>query len=312
MTRLLTYESRKTQIALKLAEAVKHRLSVFWIRADRFANFAADYAQILKELDSESPQQTLTLSDDSSNVLETTRRRLEADPDRWLLILDNADDMDAFLGRNPNPDDNQGLSISQFLPRHGRMLITTRDRRFQGTVAAASNGMKIDSMTEEEATKLLLASIPGYLMREDWQSPNHAQELVRELGYLPLAIAQAAANIVEQQLTLDEYVSFFQNKKERMGLMEAPAHDFQTTDPRNASQSVNVTWQISFDVLVEKHPLSAKLLMYIGCLLAKHPQISHQAASRVLRPDRTGIYTAHEEALESFPARRGRKHIWHD
>jgi tetratricopeptide (TPR) repeat protein len=256
---------RKTQIALKFAETVRHRLSVFWIRADRFANFAADYAQILEELGGVRPQQAC-LDDNSSNVLETTRRRLEEEPDRWLLILDNADDMDAFLGRNVNRNENQGLSISQFLPRQGRMLITTRDRRFQGTVGAASDGLKVDSMSEKEATELLLGSIPGYLMREHSNTMSQAQQLVQDLGCLPLAIAQAAANIVEQQLTLDEYVSFFQNKKQRMGLMEAPAHDFQTTDPRNASQSVNITWQISFDVLVEKYPLSAVLLTYIGCL----------------------------------------------
>jgi hypothetical protein len=238
---------------------------VFWIRADRFANFAADYAQILNELGGVLPQQARS-DDDSSNVLETTRRRLEEDSNQWLLILDNADDMDAFLGRDVNRNENQGLSISQFLPRKGRMLITTRDRRFQGTVGAASDGLKVDSMSEKEATELLLASIPGYLMREHTNTMSQAQQLVQELGCLPLAIAQAAANIVEQQLTLDEYVSFFQNKKQRMGLMEAPAHDFRTTDPRNASQSVNITWQISLDVLVEKHPLSAVLLTYIGCL----------------------------------------------
>ncbi|PVH95139.1 hypothetical protein DM02DRAFT_691373 [Periconia macrospinosa] len=255
----------KTQIALKFAETVRHRLSVFWIRADRFANFAADYAQILKELGGVLPQQARS-DDDSSNVLETTRRILEEESDRWLLILDNADDMDAFLGRHVNPNEDNGLSISQFLPRQGRMLITTRDRRFQGTVGAASDGLKVDSMSEKEATELLLACIPGYLIREHSNTISQAQQLVQDLGCLPLAIAQAAANIVEQQLTLDEYVSFFQNKKQRMGLMEAPAHDFQTTDPRNASQSVNITWQISFDVLVEKHPLSAVLITYIGCL----------------------------------------------
>jgi len=93
-----------------------------------------------------------------------------------------------------------------------------------------------------------------------------AKQLIEELGYLPLAIAQAAANILEQQLTLSEYVSFYHDKKQRMGLMRAPAHDFQTTDPRNASQSINITWQISFDVLREKNPLSAIFLTYMGCL----------------------------------------------
>ncbi|KAF2623203.1 hypothetical protein BU25DRAFT_414482 [Macroventuria anomochaeta] len=255
----------KTQIALRFAEIVRHRLSVFWIRADRFANFAADYAQILKELSGALPEQ-MHSAVDSSNILEITRRKLEDSSDSWLLILDNADDMDAFLGRDINCDDSQGLSIGQFLPRHGRMLITTRDRRFQGTVGAASDGLKVECMSKEEATALLLASIPRHLILDHSDSEMKAQHLVQELGCLPLAIAQAAANIVDQQLNFDDYVSFFQSKRQRMELMGAPARDFQTTDPRNAKQSVNITWQISFDVLIEKHPLSATLLTYIGCL----------------------------------------------
>ncbi|RDW56410.1 hypothetical protein BP6252_14164 [Coleophoma cylindrospora] len=253
----------KTQIALKFAQSMRHRLSVLWVRADQFTNFAADYFQILKEIDPDSAGKYQNA--DLDEMLQQTRRKLESTPDEWLLILDNADDLDAFLGRSTSRDSNLDFSISTYLPRHGRLLITTRDRRFQGTVAAAADGMLVGPMSEDEAVDLLLQSIPQYLIRNQQGSIAEAQQLVEELDYLPLAIAQAAANILEQQLTLAEYVSFYQDKKQRMGLMQTPAHDFQTTDPRNASQSVNVTWQISFDILKEHHPLSAKLLIYIGC-----------------------------------------------
>jgi len=255
--------SRKTQIALKFAQSMRHRLSVFWIRADQFTNFAADYFQILKEIDPDSAVEYQNA--DLQDMLQQTRRKLESTPDDWLLILDNADDLDAFLGRSTPANAKEDLSISTFLPRHGRLLITTRDRRFQGTVAAAADGMLVGPMSKDEAVDLLLRSIPEYLIRDQHGSIAEAQQLVKELDFLPLAIAQAAANILEQQLTLAEYVSFYQDKKQRMGLMQTPAHDFQTTDPRNASQSVNVTWQMSFDVLKELHPLSATLLTYIGC-----------------------------------------------
>jgi hypothetical protein len=254
---------RKTQIALKFAQSMRNRLSVFWIRADRFTNFAADYVQILKEVDPDSVVQYQNA--DLHDILQQIRRKLESTPDEWLLILDNADDLDAFLGRSTSGNTNEIFSISTFLPRHGRLLITTRDRRFQGTVAAAADGMIVGPMSEDEAVDLLLQSIPGHLIRDQHGSIAEAQQLVEVLDNLPLAIAQAAANILEQQLTLAEYVSFYQDKKQRMGLMQTPAHDFQTTDPRNASQSVNVTWQISFDILKEQHPLSATLLIYIGC-----------------------------------------------
>jgi len=255
---------RKTQIALSFAQTMRHRLSVFWIRADSFAKFATDYTQVLNEIDPASAGGHS--NEDISLVLDKTRRKLEEIPHEWLLILDNANDLDGFLGRVPSSRGNdEEMSIARFLPRHGRMLITTRDRRFQGTVAAANDGMKVEIMTEEESKQLLIGSVPGYLIQEGSDTMNQAIQLIEELGYLPLAIAQAAANILEQQLTLAEYVSFYEDKKERMGLMQVPAYDFQTTDPPNASQSVNITWNISFDVLKEKHPLSAIFLTYIGC-----------------------------------------------
>jgi hypothetical protein len=130
--------------------------------------------------------------------------------------------------------------------------------------------MRVDPMDENTAQDLLIASVPGYLIRNTSESVDQAKQLVTELGFLPLAIAQAAANILEQQLTLAEYVCFYNDKKHRMGLMQTAAHDFQSTDPWNASQSVHVTWQISFDALKDKFPLSATFLSYVGCFHGQH------------------------------------------
>lgn len=224
----------------------------------------ADYAQILAELDPASVG-TINPKDDIAVQLNKTRRKLEEHSDEWLLIIDNADDADEFYGGTELPGGSDGLFMGKFLPRHGRMLITRRDRRFQGSVAAADNGVKVEEMTEKEALNLLIGSVPGYLVEERSDAANHAKQLIEELGYLPLAIAQAAANILEQQLSLSEYVSLYQEKKQRADLMQTPARDFQTTDPRNSIQSVRITWQISFDVLKRRHPLSAILITYIGC-----------------------------------------------
>jgi hypothetical protein len=116
--------SSKTQIALKFAQSMKQRLSVFWIRADRFTNFAADYVQILTQLVPGSDDHDPT-KDDVSMTLEKTRRKLEEMSGEWLLILDNADDLDEFLGRGTKQEDDDEFSISKFIPRQGRVLITT-------------------------------------------------------------------------------------------------------------------------------------------------------------------------------------------
>ena len=66
----------KTQIALKFAQTVRNRMSVYWVRADAFTNFAADYVQVLKEIDpiNAARYQNADLQD----TLQRARRRLES------------------------------------------------------------------------------------------------------------------------------------------------------------------------------------------------------------------------------------------
>lgn len=236
------------------------RLSVYWVRADSLANFIADYSQILGMLNVTSSQPLQ--GSDSSSLLKQIGKRLEETSGDWLLILDNADHLDQFMGTG-NQDNS--ISISQYIPRRGRILITTRDRRFQGSVAAATNGLCVDLMSAEEAEALLLKSVPQHLVQQNLANVFMAKELVNELGYLPLAIAQAAANILDQQLSFAEYVRLFQEKKRRIQLMQKPAFDFANRDPRNGMQSVHVTWAISLDVLKEQAPLSLVFLRYLAC-----------------------------------------------
>ncbi len=49
----------------------------------------------------------------------------------WLLVLDNADNLDLFFDSNLSATKQNHLLISNFLPRNsnGSMIITTRDTR---------------------------------------------------------------------------------------------------------------------------------------------------------------------------------------
>ncbi|EAQ84418.1 hypothetical protein CHGG_08432 [Chaetomium globosum CBS 148.51] len=250
----------KTQIALQFAQSMKDKLSVFWIRADSLANFIADFSRLLPLLDPEAGKSASSL--DVTSLLEKTRDKLEAQAGEWLLILDNADHLGDFVGTSAKSE----LSISKYVPRRGRILITTRDRRFQGSVAAASDGLCVEPMTLSEATELLLKSVPKHLVQPSAVNTLMANDLVEELGCLPLAIAQAAANIVDQQMSFSEYVGLFRHEKRRRAdLMNSPAYDFANKDPRNGSSSVAITWKISIDALERQSHLSVTFLEYLAC-----------------------------------------------
>ncbi|KAK6524004.1 hypothetical protein TWF694_005672 [Orbilia ellipsospora] len=182
----------KTQIALNFVHSLKNRLSVWWIRADTFANFVEDYVSVLaadERQSSEGESHTLRAR------LQIIQRSLEQNSNSWLLVLDNADDIDQFL-----VDKNVvGVErIFQYLPREGRILITSRDRRFQGLVAAATNGVRVKEMANNEAEELMRSTCQN--LSASKQEISAMADLLKQLGNLPLAIAQASANILDLQI----------------------------------------------------------------------------------------------------------------
>ncbi|KAH6985565.1 hypothetical protein EDB80DRAFT_590910 [Ilyonectria destructans] len=243
----------KTQLALKFAETMKTRLKVFWIRADQSSNFIHDYAKLRPKMQHDDHLQNPAR--DLRTLLEETCSELEANPADWLLILDNADDFDEYR-----------QAIDPYLPRSGRILITSRDPRFQGDVAAAEDGMNVLPMDEEESIELLTKSIPGRLRPITGETEGAQSYLVNMLGNLPLAIAQAAANIRDQQVSLRDYIKSFQDGIDPFNILRVPVWDRNTRDPRNAEQSVNKTWSVSLSRLRESSPSTVVLLGYMSYL----------------------------------------------
>ena len=75
------------------------------------------------------------------------------------------------------------------------MIITSN----QQSVAALGSGVPVDVFSEPEAVTFLAA-------RTGQADAAGAQALARELGYLPLALAQAAAVIASQHLSYGTYL----------------------------------------------------------------------------------------------------------
>jgi tetratricopeptide (TPR) repeat protein len=242
----------KTQIALDFAHLALQTLEVYWVRAESYSTFVQDFGRIAEALSSVPVKVA-----DWTEPEHRTTQLLEATAPNWLLILDNADDFDQFVG-----DTASGKSIYQCLPKKGSILITTRDSRFSGTVASAKNNIHVQAMSHEEARTLLANSLPFDLSTGGEEVA--ANVLLEELGNIPLAIAQAAANIRELQLTVTNYVKAYRAKRDQMALLRQPVIDLETKDPRTKVQSVLVTWEMSFTYLREKFPRSASCLAYMG------------------------------------------------
>ena len=108
----------------------------------------------------------------------------------WLLILDNADDLD--------------MDLSTYYPNesNGHIIITTRN---PNAIEHATVGhLRFRGMEPHEAIDLLLkAAYPASDQNSQVASPQKwqlAEGIAMELGYLPLALAHAAATVRRNQV----------------------------------------------------------------------------------------------------------------
>jgi len=109
----------KTQVALEFAYAVKKtqlEYSVFWMPALSMESFEQACAQIARILGISQA------AEDKEDVKELVRRYLSSErAGQWLLIVDNADDMEIVTGSK------QVRGIADYLPHsnEGLVLFTT-------------------------------------------------------------------------------------------------------------------------------------------------------------------------------------------
>jgi tetratricopeptide (TPR) repeat protein len=120
----------------------------------------------------------------------------------WLLILDNADAI--------------GLDLSAYYPGegNGHVIITTRN---PNAVEYATVGhLRFSGMEPQEAINLLLrGAYPDLQHPSQPDSPKWklAEGIAIELGYLPLALAHAAATIRRNIYTLEKYLMYYLSQR---------------------------------------------------------------------------------------------------
>ena len=166
---------------------------------------------------------------EDNDLIEKIHRWLSMNPG-WLMVLDNADDYN---------------SIAQWVPKEGgSVLVTTREPN-PGTLQDEQI-IRVPLLPPEEAIRWLYQ-----LAKRD---PHHvtaseekaASDLVESLGYLPLAIAQAAAYLREQPDVLIE--TYKANFMKLLGNAELAIGIDKASDTYSRLV-VTHTWQLSLEAI---------------------------------------------------------------
>ena len=160
----------------------------------------------------------------------------------WLLILDNVDDITVVNGYLP--DINKG----------GHTLITSRDSNATGIPA---QGLEVGLLSEEESADLIL--LRADLAADNDKFRTEALKIVAELGFLALAIEQAAAYIREYLKDIFKFMEVYAKYRTEI-LKQRPSGNWEY--PRE----VATTWLLSFKQVKDRNIDAAQLLQLFAFL----------------------------------------------
>ncbi|KAJ3495404.1 hypothetical protein NLG97_g3419 [Lecanicillium saksenae] len=268
----------KSQLAIEYTYRIEERFPgtwVFWIHASNRARFEKGFQNIATTVKVPGRQNPKA---DILQLVHDWLRDKRHGP--WIVVLDNVDDA-SFLklvntdieAATTTIDSASQIRLISYIPycHHGSVLITSRSRNAALQLVDTANIISIEPMKEEDAVQLFRNKL-GHCDSEVCTS-----ELAEALDFMPLAIAQAAAYVVQRRprYSLQNYLDDFRKSNKRraslLGLRDGKlrqdadkrilgltGEEFRRDD--EAKNSILLTWQISFDYIRKTRTSAAELL----------------------------------------------------
>ena len=247
----------KTQVVLQFAYLAREThpdCSILWLPATNSESLQQAYVEAARQLG-------ITDLEGQADVKELVQRHLSQESaGRWLLIFDNADDIDMWT--NKNGDEQNSKALEDFLPRSnlGCILFTTRSRKI-AVKLAPRDVMELSEMDEETTELLLRKSLTN---KQLLNSHHDTMELLQQLTFLPLAIVQAAAYI-NNGIAFSNYLLLL--KEQERDVIELLSEDFEDEGPYQTRKNpIATTWSISFEQIRRQDPLAAEYLSFMCCI----------------------------------------------
>ncbi|MFF7074513.1 tetratricopeptide repeat protein [Streptomyces pseudovenezuelae] len=246
----------KTQLAADYSRAAwdDGGLDVLvWVTASAQSPVVSGYAQAGVELcraDPEDPDHA------AKQFLAWLAPKPGQRPCRWLIVLDDVADPSDLIVHSHDP--GKRYSLWPPVSAHGRVLLTTR-RRDAALFGDGRRRIEVGLFTPAESAAYLTAALNAHGRTE---RADQLTALADDLGHLPLALAQAAAYLIDSDETAATYRDLLADRATRLSDL-AP-----DTLPDEQATALAAAWSLSIDRADTLRPAGlARPMLHLAALL---------------------------------------------
>ncbi|MFF3379199.1 FxSxx-COOH system tetratricopeptide repeat protein [Streptomyces sp. NPDC002680] len=214
----------KSQTAIEYAHRYAHDYDVvWWVNAGFRASAREQFADLV-------PRLGLSVGGELGEHVRAVHEALSAGVQRgrWLVIFDNADDMSQVRGLVPEGG--------------GHVLVTTLTRDW--AIDGDFSEVDVPPFDREESVDYVSRGAPRLTRRE----AGRLAEVVRDL---PLLLAQTAAWLEANRMSVEEYVAL---------IRQGGLNDFGIRISDDYPMGFQTSWSIALQTLERNHPEAAELL----------------------------------------------------
>ncbi|KAB8253816.1 hypothetical protein BDV32DRAFT_155798 [Aspergillus pseudonomiae] len=223
----------KTQLSLSYCRRAQSSATyggVLWIDGSSLAT--------IKEGFSTAAQEILSLSSenlDHETSMHAIFKVIEKSALPWLFVFDNMDDLTAY-------------NVESFLPKRGLRFIIITSRRTESR--RLGHSLQVGNLREAEALNLLFGK---HMTTRSQAALVQGRKVVKRLGYLALAIAQASAFTMERNMDLEFFLSEYENEQQRIHASLPVIWRYERRssgdDPARLPLSIATTFELSLNLV---------------------------------------------------------------
>jgi hypothetical protein len=244
----------KTTIALQYANNARNLYdAIFWISADNMIKMTQDFLEVAQKLDlvpkdrkSEDANAAMvkvkTWLNETSKLASSSLLAIRLENNykldcKWLVVFDNADDLEvlthAWPGQAP-----------------GSILVTSRD--FTAGFSPAAAGLSVHPFDDTDGSATFLQ-----LLGQSSPSQTNidlAREITHKLGGLPLALRQISGFVIKQRLSLKDFLPLYERNASKIHTKKTGPSDYQHT--------LSTVWSLALGQLTGNASALQKLLTF--------------------------------------------------